>query len=151
MTWSWQETISRNYTRQSIFDDMLKDESILFEMAKEDVAKILQKTNYKFIVQDLAYDDIYPLGISVTKTQLRKFLRSKKGFLKCTDNCEFKNLELVKRVVQRIVNNIKNLFDDRYKTCIKQDLSYLKHEEIASAIDENDPLTILLMKKKKWK
>lgn len=145
MTWSWQEVISRKYTRQSIFDDMLKDESILFDLAKEDVAKILQKTNYKFVVQKMAYDDIYPLAASITKIQLKKFLHSKKGFFKCTDNCELKNLELVKRIVQRIANNIKNLFDERYKTCIKQDLSYLKHEEIATAIDENDPLSIMLL------
>ena len=53
--WDWQLAIAERYNRQLIFDDLLLEDSIVFTMAKEDVAKILQKTNYNFIFQILNF------------------------------------------------------------------------------------------------
>lgn len=122
--WCWQQAISTKLSREDIFNDMLMDNSIIFEMAKEDVAKILQKTNYNFIVQQLHYDDIYGTALGITKKQVFKIVERKKGFLFCKNpDCSFENLDLVKKIIQRITNNIKNLFDDRYRDCIKGNIS----------------------------
>lgn len=146
MTWNWQVSLADKYSRNSIFVDMMSDSSLLFDLAKEDVAKILQKTNYRFIVQNMHYDDIYPLSIDITKNQIKKFLKKKKGFLSCNALCDESNLKIIKKVVQRIANNICNLFDDRYKTCITKDLIYLKNSLYTEVLDEtNDPLEMLLL------
>lgn len=142
--WCWQKTIAEKYTRENILDDVLQDNSMIFEMAKEDVAKILQKTNYNFVVQRLHYDDIYGTALEVTKKQVIKILERKKGFLFCkNENCSFENLDLVRKIVQRVANNIKNLFDDRYKNCIKKSIK----EELINNFDdayEDDLLDILI-------
>ena len=78
MNWNWQEALSIKYSREEILKDLLKDQSLLFEMAKEDVAKILQKTNYNFIVRKLHYNEFYALGLEVTKKQVEKILERKK-------------------------------------------------------------------------
>ncbi|MDX9757431.1 MAG: hypothetical protein RBT52_08045 [Sulfurimonas sp.] len=111
-------------------------------MAKEDVAKILQKTNYSFAVQKLNFDDIYNSAIYVTQAQIIKILNRKKGFLFCKDNCEFKNLELIKKIIERIANNIKNLFDKRYKNCINKEVFCKTCDD--DMLDYNDALTIMI-------
>ncbi|MFA6137396.1 MAG: hypothetical protein WC667_04845 [Sulfurimonas sp.] len=142
--WNWQETIAERFSRQAIFDDLLKEDSMVFTMAKEDVAKILQTTNYSFVYQKLSFDDVYSAATCVTQNQIIKILQKKKGFLFCKDNCEFKNSELVKKIIQRITNNIKNLFDDRYKTCIRNDLFFINKFENAITEDDHDVLSILI-------
>ncbi len=145
--WNWQEVAAQKYSREQIIDDMLKDDSLVFDMSKEDVIKILQKTNFNFVVRNMNFDDIYPLAISVTKKQLKKLLNSNKGFLKCEDFCTDKNKELIKRVIQRIANNTKNLFDDRYRTCIKKDLRTINYD--SDTVNEIDALTILILEEDK--
>lgn len=145
MAWNWQEALSIKYSREEILKDLLKEQSLLFEMAREDVAKILQKTNYNYIVRKLHYNEIYALGLEVTKKQIEKILERKKGFLFCKDtNCTFENLTLVRKIVQRIANNIKNLFDERYETCIKENLKakYIENNEEGSY---DDCLTMMIL------
>ena len=130
--WNWQLAIAERYSRQFILDDLLLEDSMVFTMAKEDVAKILQKTNYSFAVQKLNFDDIYNSTIYI-----------KKGFLFCKDDCELKNLELIKKIVERIANNIKNLFDDRYKSCINKKVFYNTYDD-DDLMDYNDALAIMI-------
>lgn len=139
--WNWQLAIAEKYSRQFILDDLLLEDSMVFTMAKEDVAKILQKTNYSFAVQKLNFDDIYNSTIYITQAQIKKILDRKKGFLFCKDDCEFKNLELIKKIVARIANNIKNLFDDRYKSCINKKVFYNTYDDL---MDYNDALAIMI-------
>ena len=142
MNWNWQEALSVKYSRDEILKDLLKDQSLLFELAKEDVAKILQKTNFSFAVQKLNFDDIYNSAIYVTQAQIIKILARKKGFLFCKDNCEFKNLELIKKIIERTANNIKNLFDDRYKNCINKEVFCKTCDD--DMLDYNDALSIMI-------
>lgn len=147
--WCWQEALSIKYSREKLFDDMLNDSSLLFDLAKEDVAKILQKTNYKFIVQKMSFDDIYPHAIDVTKKQLKKSLSKKKSIFSCSGICTETNLKLIRKIVQRIANNTCNLFDDRYRTCIKKDLVFFASVNQQNSIDENDGLAILIQEEEK--
>lgn len=140
--WNWQLAIAEKYNRQFILDDLLLEDSMVFTMAKEDVAKILQKTNYSFAVQKLNFDDIYNSAIYVTQAQIIKILARKKGFLFCKDNCEFKNLELIKKIIERTANNIKNLFDNRYKNCINKEVFCKTCDD--DMLDYNDALTIMI-------
>lgn len=140
--WNWQLAIAEKHNRQFILDDLLLEDSMVFTMAKEDVAKILQKTNYSFAVKILNFDDIYNSAIYITQAQIIKILARKKGFLFCKDNCEFKNLELIKKIVARIANNIKNLFDDRYKNCINKEVFCNTYND--DLMDHNDALAIMI-------
>lgn len=140
--WDWQLAIAEKYNRQQILDDLLLEDSMVFAMAKEDVAKILQKTNYSFTVQDLNFDDIYKSAIYITQGQIIKILDRKKGFLFCKDNCEFKNSQLIKKIVERIANNIKNLFDKRYKSCINKKVFGKTCDD--DLMDHNDALAIII-------
>lgn len=142
--WNWQSAVANKYTRENIFTDMLKEESLLFDMAKEDVAKILQKTNYSYIVQKMDFDDIYPFAVGVTKKQVVKFLNKKRGWLNI-ELCIDANKIIIKKIIERIVNNTCNLFDNRYRTCILKDLIYFNNHLHYSALDEeNDPLDLII-------
>ena len=147
--WCWQEALSIKYSREKLFDDMLNDSSLLIDLAKEDVAKILQKTNNKFIVQKMSFDDIYPHAIDVTKKQLQKSLSKKKTIFSCSGIWTETNLKLIRKIVQRIANNTCNLFDDRYRTCIKKDLVFFASVNQQNSIDENDGLAILIQEEEK--
>lgn len=143
--WNWQEAMAIKYKRDEILEDILKDSSLLLEMAKEDVAKILQKTPYSFVVQKLEFDDIYNISACVLKKQLEKIQQKKKGFLICSETCSFDNVLIIKKIIQRIANNIKNLFDERYKACIKEDLKYKYHDHGDNGSTCDDALAIILI------
>ncbi|MFA6760282.1 MAG: hypothetical protein WCR69_04480 [Sulfuricurvum sp.] len=144
MSWDWQSALASRYSAQDIFKDMASEDSLLFDLAKEDVAKILQKTNFRFVVQQMSFDDIYPFAVSTTRGQLQKAIHSGKMWLNCTATCQASVLKLIKKIVVRITNNIKNLFDDRYKICIKKDLILFANSLEQNYTDETDPLEILL-------
>ncbi len=141
--WNWQLAIAEKYNREFILDDLLLEDSMVFTMAKEDVARILQKTNYSFAVQKLNFDDIYNSAIFVTQAQIIKVLARKKGFLFCENNCEFKNIKLIKKIIERTANNIKNLFDDRYKSCINKEVFF--DTDADDIMDYNDALSIIIL------
>lgn len=117
ISWDWKESVAR-WTQEKIFDDLQKDESTIFIMAKDDVARILQKTNFKFVVQSLDFDEIYKIAFDKLIKQLKKQKINQSGKLYDASidcNC----MIFIQKIISRIANNIKNTFDERYLDSIK--------------------------------
>ncbi|ABB44088.1 hypothetical protein Suden_0809 [Sulfurimonas denitrificans DSM 1251] len=108
-----KDLIDKLETKEAIINDCLKEisESFFYEFAKDDVAKILRRTtNYKFIVEYSLFDELYPLATEDTREHIRKAVGIKSTFIHLDMDC----LEIINKVISRIVNNFKNLFDKRY-------------------------------------
>lgn len=111
----WKKNlINKLETKEAIINDCLKEtsESFFYEFAKDDVSKILLKTtNYKFIVEYFLFDELYPLAVKDTREHIKKVVEKKSKFI----HCDMDHLEIIDKVISRIVNNFKNLFDKRYR------------------------------------
>ncbi len=52
--------------------------------------------------------------------------------------------ELIQKIVSRVVNNIKNLFDERYKNNIRVYQAWDVNDDYTGAFNHNDALSILI-------
>jgi hypothetical protein len=145
MYWDWKETVS-NWNREKIINDLLKEDyvdSVIFMMAKPEVYGIINSCNYKFVIADGNFDDVYPLAVNMLKKHIIKFLDGKKSSL----STRIDNGEFLKKIVSKIANNIRNLYDIRYRDSIAHNRGKTKmygdylEDTYANTID---PLTILI-------
>ncbi|MDX9756216.1 MAG: hypothetical protein RBT52_01725 [Sulfurimonas sp.] len=109
--------INKLETKDAIINDCLKEisESLIYEYAKDDFAKILRKCrNYKFIIEYDLFDELYGFVVDTTQNHIEKSIEKNSKFI----NNDMGNIELINKIISRIVNNFKNLFDKRYKNSI---------------------------------
>jgi hypothetical protein len=146
--WNWRDTVI-NWDREKIFEDLLQEcyvDSIIFLMAKAEVYGIIDKSSFRFVIADGKFDDFYPLAVEDTQMQIKKFKNGKKSFLHSV-NCTFTNQQILQKIISRIANNLRNLFDRRYKKSVpwEQQIN-VRYEYFESiyTIDCN-PLDILLI------
>lgn len=137
IVWDWKESVG-TWSTDRIFADLLKtEESTIFVLAKEDVAKILQKSNFSFTVQQMDFDEIYKMAVDTTKVQIKKSLKKKEKFVNTDDS-----LGLIRTIISRIANNIRNLFDERYKGNIRG--VYNSFSDEIELLSSQDALDILI-------
>jgi len=143
--WDWKESISR-WSKDKIFDDLCKEncvDSTIYVLGKREVFQIINKSSYDFITKSSGFDDVYPFVVQVTKKQIFNSLSGKKSFLSLEDT----NGEIVNKVISRLANNMRNVFDPRYKNCIKDAQKHIRGNLIEQISYESslDPLSILIM------
>jgi hypothetical protein len=136
----WKKNlINKLETKEAIINDCLKEtsESFFYELAKDDVSKILLKTtNYKFIVEYFLFDELYPLAVKDTREHIKKVVEKKSNFI----NCDMDHIEIINKVISRIVNNFKNLFDTRYRGSVR----VYKNDLIDNLVHFDDAFSILI-------
>ncbi len=133
ISWDWKETVSK-WDFEKIRNDMLDPDGLIYEMSRDDCQRILQKTNYDFVMK-IGFDQVYKIGVEITIKQINK----RDGFLLYKTN-----LDVLKTLISRICNNIKNLFDPRYRESFVAYKDYRDFETI-DGLDCDDALTLLIM------
>lgn len=137
----WKKNlINKLETKDAIINDCLKEisESLFYEFAKDDVAKILRKCrNYKFIIEYDLFDELYGFVVDTTQNHIEKSIEKNSKFI----NNDMGNIELINKIISRIVNNFKNLFDKRYKNSITV---YKNNLLLDNLMHFDDALSILI-------
>ncbi len=134
-----QEYINKLETKEAILNDCLEElgKSLFYEFAKDDIAKILQiSTNYNFIVEYNLFDELYSLVVETTQNHIKKSVEKNSKFI----HSSMDQFEIIRKIISRMVNNFKNLFDKRYKDSI----TVYKNNLIDNLIDYDDALSILI-------
>lgn len=146
---SWKNALAEKATPRGIVDNF----DLIVDMAEDDVKFILRKTNFDFIANSENFADIYRTVCSdISERKLKKWKMAiekneKKGIALCLNSAE-----TIQWIISRIANEIKNLFDTRYRlhlvtsscvrgnvevvdyTCEYNELRLLKKEEIIKGI-----------------
>lgn len=149
--WDWKETVG-NWAKDKIIQDMLIDnytDSTIFILAKQEVWAIIDKSSFNFITNKggKLFDEIYYVAVETTKKQILRYQNGKKSFLS-ENNCTLTSQQILQKIISRIANNIRNLYDPRYKESIPRTRNPIKaHYEFSMNIYNAhlDPLSILLM------
>lgn len=102
------------FTKNDWLSELTNIDSITYLLLKEEVEKLFFNTgNY---LTYLDFDSCYKLAVEITISQIKK---SFKKNVKCFFEIENDDNSLIyKKVKERLVNNIKNLFDSKRKTNI---------------------------------
>jgi hypothetical protein len=81
----WKKNlINKLETKDAIINDCLKEisESLFYEFAKDDVAKILRKCrNYKFIIEYDLFDELYGFVVDTTQNHIESQLKKTQNLL----------------------------------------------------------------------
>jgi hypothetical protein len=139
--WNWKKFLSDKFgTQENLMQDCLSGSSIFFELCKNDVLKIIRaQENYKFIYELNYFDDLYFLAVEDTKKQLKRVQERKSFFV----HCGMEINTIFQKLIARIVNNMKNLFDERYQGNIQKYLQ-TSHIDLDSMYETQDAFMILL-------
>lgn len=129
----------RNYNCNLLFIKLNKNEWIeelttnnsnIYTLIKEEVEELFFRTGGYLISID--FDTCYKLAVKITINQIQKNIKKNK---KCFFEIEsYDNTLIYKKVKERLVNNIRNLFDPKRKTNIinseiwLMDEIYVNHE-----------------------
>lgn len=103
-----------SFTKNEWLKELTESDSNIYALIKEEVEELFLKTGGYLIFID--FDSCYKLAVEVTIHQLQKSIKKKKKCFFETDNDN--NLLIYKKVKERLVNNVKNLFDGKRKTNI---------------------------------
>ncbi len=135
----WKNLVAKKFTNNiEIIEDIISDESLVVVFMRDDVAKILRTdADYDFIVTQNLFDDLFVNALEDTKRQLKRVLSGKSKFVNCAMNMDL----FLKKIISRIANNFKNLFDERYRGSIK---AYRVHQREEQLITFEDALSILM-------
>ncbi len=91
--------------------ELINPNSNLFLFLKEEVAELFYKTSG--YLNYLDFDSVYKLAVEVTKNQVEKSIRqNKKIFFENEFNDNFISYTKIK---QRLVNNLRNMYDSKRK------------------------------------
>lgn len=110
--WNINQIVLHSFTRKDWIEELTNIDSITYLLIKEEVEELFYNTgNY---LNYLDFDSVYKLAVEVTKAQVEKSIKkNKKCFFQIQNN---DNLLIYKKIKERLVNNIKNLFDSKRKT-----------------------------------
>jgi hypothetical protein len=98
-----------SFTNEKWIEELIDINSITYEFIKEDVENLFYSTGG--YLKYLDFESIYRLSIEVTASQvLKNISKNKKSFFE-RDNLDYKYY----LIVQRICNNIRNVFNSKRK------------------------------------
>ena len=134
-----------NYTKSDWIKDLSVNDSSLFTIIKDDVEQLYKNTK-QFVKPGMTIDDMYALSVNDTIRQFKKNLAKKNSWIETLDG---ENIYI--KVQQRLVNNMKNLFDRKRRgnildvnfdiffddTSIDDELSYSIDDDIKKIL-KND-------------
>ena len=119
-----------SFTKNEWLKELTESDSNIYALIKEEVEELFLKTGGYLIFID--FDSCYKLAVDVTIHQLQKSIKKN---IKCFFEIENDDNSLIyKKVKERLVNNVKNLFDSKRKTNIiyseiwLMDDIYVNHE-----------------------
>lgn len=106
------QLLFKPFTKGKWIKELINPNSNLYLFLKEDVRKLFYKTgNYLNYLLD--FDSVYKLATEVTKNQVEKsIIKNKKCFFENEFNDNFISYTKIK---QRLVNNIRNMYDSKRK------------------------------------
>lgn len=147
--WDWKKTVG-HWTKDKIIEDMLQDnytDSTIFILAKREVFQMINKSSFNFVTGEggRLFDEIYFVAVETTKKQILRYQNGKKSFLS-ENNCPLTGQQILQKIISRIANNIRNLYDPKYKESIPRVRSPIAaHYEFSINLYNNylDPLSIL--------
>lgn len=137
------------FSKNEWLKELTESDSNIYALIKEEVEELFFKTGGYLIFID--FDSCYKLAVEITINQIKKSVKKKK---KCFFEIENDDNSLIyKKVKERLVNNIRNLFDPKRKTNIVNskiwlmDEIYVNHEIDFTIRDlkklvKNNPLLI---------
>lgn len=106
--------------------EILENFELIVDMAEADVKNILRRTNYYFVVESENFPDFYRTTCNeIIEKKLQKWRKAinnnaVRGVVLCLNSAE-----TIAWIISRISNEIKNLFDARYRnnvslnTCVR--------------------------------
>lgn len=102
------------FTKNDWLSELTNIDSNIYFFIKEEVEELFFKIGGYLILID--FDSCYKLAVEITINQLKKSIKkNKRCFFEIQNN---DNSLIYKKVKERLVNNIKNLFDSKRKTNI---------------------------------
>lgn len=100
-----------SFTKDQWLLELTNIDSAIYLLVKEEVEELFYKLGGYLTYLD--FDSCYQLAVEITKNQINKSIKeNKKCFFEVKNN---DNLLVYKKVKERLVNNIKNLFDYKRK------------------------------------
>ena len=100
-----------SFTKDQWLLELTNIDSTIYLLVKEEVEELFYKLGGYLTYLD--FDSCYQLAVEITKNQINKSIKeNKKCFFEVKNN---DNLLVYKKVKERLVNNIKNLFDYKRK------------------------------------
>lgn len=138
-----------NMTKYDWIQHLQNFESDFYILVKEEVQQLFFKTG-NFVPLHASFDELYSLSVQDTICQFSKNIMRKKDWL--LDGYSDNNL-IYKKIKQRLVNNIRNLFDPKRRTnvlTIGTALEYTHNERkaIYCSIDTDTDDVLSLIKTK---
>ena len=125
------------FTKSDWMKELSNSNSNFYILVKQEVEEFFYKTGGYLTYLD--FDSVYKLAVEVTKNQVEKSIRkNKKCFFEIKEN---NNLLIYKIIKERLLNNLKNLFDEKRKVNVLNidlwlmDSVYVNYEyEIATTL-----------------
>ncbi len=99
------------FTKSDWIEELTNVDSITYMLMKEEVEEFFYKTGG--YLNQIDFELCYKLAIEATLRQIKKSItKNKKCFF---ENKEDSNIKVFNKIKQRLLNNIKNLFDSKRK------------------------------------
>lgn len=100
-----------SFTKNEWLKELTRNDSNIYELIKEEVEELFLNTGGYIIYLD--FESCYKLAVEITINQIEKSIKK-------TEKCFFENptndnVLIYKKVKERLVNNLKNLFDSKRK------------------------------------
>lgn len=99
-----------SFTRNDWIEELTNVDSNLYFLIKEEVEEFFYNTGGYLTYLD--FEGCYKLAVEATTRQVKKSIRKKK---KCFFEIENNNLLIYKKIKERLLNNLKNLFNKSRK------------------------------------
>ena len=127
-----------SFTKRDWIEELTNVDSNIYYFIKEEVEEFFYNTG-GYLILYLDFDSVYKLAVEMTKSQVEKSIRkNKKCFFEIKEN---NNLLIYKIIKERLLNNLKNLFDEKRKVNVLNidlwimDSVYVNYEyEIATTL-----------------
>lgn len=99
-----------SFTKRDWIEELTNVDSNIYYFIKEDVEEFFYNTSGYLTYLD--FESLYQLSVEATIRQVKKNIRKNK---KCFFKIENNNLLIYKKIKERLLNNLKNLFDKNRK------------------------------------
>jgi hypothetical protein len=107
--WNINQMLFNSFTKNDWIKELTNVDSNLYFLAKEEIEEFFYNTGGYLTLLD--FESCYILAIDATSRQVRKSIKkNKKYFFEIENN---NNLLIYKKIKERLLSNLKNLFDKK--------------------------------------
>lgn len=116
--------------------EVLENFELIIDMSEPDVKNILRRTNFVFVAESENFPDFYrTVGNEIIEKKLQKWKKAIennaiRGVALCLNSAE-----TIQWIISRIANEVKNLFDNKYRNSVSLTSCVRASDEIAFGDD----------------